>query len=101
MFVKRGETLPTRSKMLSWNQMMEITGMGRTKVMEILEIGWIEPAKTNEQEYLFRLEDVYRMKKLNRICADLEVTTVGGSIIVDLLERIERLEQQVEELSRR
>jgi chaperone modulatory protein CbpM len=101
MFVKRGETLPTRSRLLSWSQMIEITGMGTSKVMEILEIGWIEPARTSEDEYLFRLEDVYRMKKLHRICNDLEVTIVGGSIIVDLLERIERLEQQVDELKRR
>ncbi len=101
MFLKRSETLPTRSKLLSWSQMIEITGMGKAQVLEILEIGWIEPAKTNEEEYLFRLEDVYRMKKLHRICSDLEVTTVGGSIIVDLLERIERLEQQVDELRQR
>jgi chaperone modulatory protein CbpM len=35
-----------------------------------------------------------------RLVRDLEVSVYGGSIIVDLMERIEELETEVEELRR-
>jgi len=69
-------------------------------VTEIVEMGWIVPVRTAENELLFKPDDVYRIRKLERICRDFELTTIGGSIIVDLLERIETLEQQVAELKR-
>ena len=47
---------------------------------------------------LFSGRDVYRVRKLERICCDFGLPVVGGTIIVDLLERIEELEQQVRSL---
>lgn len=41
---------------------------------------------------------MYRVRKLERICCDFGLPVVGGTIIVDLLERIEELEQQVRSL---
>ena len=37
------------------------------------------------------------MRKLERICCDFELPVVGGTIIVDLLERIDALEHKVRE----
>ena len=47
---------------------------------------------------LFSEGDVYRVRKLERICADFELPVVGGTIIVDLLERIDQLEREVQSL---
>jgi chaperone modulatory protein CbpM len=43
---------------------------------------------------------VYRLRKLQRICDDFELPSVGGVIIVDLLERIDQLERKVSSLEK-
>lgn len=88
--------LPERSELVAWAQLVEITRIEPGHVSELLELGWISPVKTNAEEYLFRLRDVYRIQKLMRLCRDLEVSLMGASIIVDLLERIEQLEGDLE-----
>lgn len=100
MFLKKSSSLPARSGLIAWAQLVDETETSRERVTEVIEMGWIEPVRTAENEYLFGPEDVYRIRKLERICRDFELTTLGGSIIVDLLERIEELEQRVAELKR-
>lgn len=95
-----GLNLPEKSEYVAWAQLVEFTAITPSGMAELVELGWIEPAKTSNDEYLFSLRDVYRIQKLLRLCNDLEVTTQGGSIIVDLLERIEELEAEVEGLRR-
>jgi len=38
------------------------------------------------------------VRKLERICCDFELPVLGGTIIVDLLERIDSLERRVQRL---
>ena len=42
--------------------------------------------------------DIYRVRKLERICCDFELPVLGGTIIVDLLERVDQLERRVRDL---
>jgi chaperone modulatory protein CbpM len=93
-----GHGLPVKSELIAWAQFIELTGLHPSFVGELIEIGWLEPRQTRGSDLLFRHRDVYRVKKLNRLCRDLEISAVGGSIIVDLVERIETLEQRVREL---
>jgi len=37
-----------------------------------------------------------RLRRLRRICSDLEIDICAGSIIVDLLERMEELQRELE-----
>lgn len=94
------DTLPESSKKVSWSEVIELTSIHASRLGELIELGWIIPARTSEDLYLFELRDVYRIKKLTRICADLDVTATGGTIIVDLLERIEHLEDKLRKLER-
>ena len=87
-----------KSKMIAWTQFMELTGLHPSFVGELIELGWLAPQLTQGSEYLFKHRDVYRVKKLSRLCKDLDISMEGGSIIVDLLERIELLEKRVREL---
>jgi len=89
---------PVRSELISWAEFIELTGLHPSRVGELIELGWIEPRMTSEDRYLFRVRDVYRLRKLERICRDFELSSIGGTIIVDLLERIEGLEKAVREL---
>lgn len=96
-----GLNLPERSTYVAWTQLVELTGVTPGAMAELTELGWIEPARTASEEYIFSHRDVYRIQKLMRICHDLEITFTGGSIIVDLLERIEELESEITELRQR
>ena len=94
------EYFPVRSKMVSWTEFLELTAVHPTRIGELIELGWIEPRTTSEEHYLFKIRDVYRLRKLERLCQDLGVNVSGGCIIVDLLERIEYLEGKVRDLER-
>jgi len=98
MMKNQGEKLPEPSERLSWSEFLEETRVEPARLTELIELGWLEPAVTGEEMYLFLRRDVYRTRKLERICVDLGVTAVGGTIIVDLLARIERLEKKIKEL---
>jgi hypothetical protein len=52
------------------------------------------------RQRFFRDADIYRVRKLERICCDFELPVLGGTIIVDLLERIDTLERSVRSLQK-
>lgn len=91
---------PSSSKRLVITQVMEMTGLEKTVVMELISMEWVRPGTTGDGNYLFETRDLYRMTKLSRLCKDLEITPTGGSIIVDLLDRVEKLENQLEEMKK-
>jgi hypothetical protein len=97
---ERGGGLPEKSRRIVWIQLVEVTGIHPMRLGELIEIGWIDPAFTAGEEYLFSESDVYRIKRLVRICRDFELSTLAGTIIVDLVDRIEQLEREVKELRR-
>lgn len=91
---------PARSECLAFAQVVELTGLHPSTLGELIELGWISPVRTGGEGYLFRPRDVYRLRKLDRIRRDFELPLAGAGIIVDLLERIDHLENKVKELSR-
>ncbi len=92
------EDLPIHSEYLAWAEFIELTAVHPTRLGELLELGWLNPGRAGDDTYLFTRKDVYRIRKLERICTDFNLSALGGSIIVDLLERIDQLERQVREL---
>lgn len=95
-----GLNLPEKSEFVAWAQLVELTSVQPGQMAELMELGWIDPCRTGADDYLFRLKDVYRIHKLMRLMNDLDLTLSSGSIVVDLLERIEELEKEIEELRR-
>lgn len=95
-----GLNLPERSEYVAWAQLVELTSIRPAEVAELVDLGWINPTTTGAEGYLFRLRDVYRIHKLMRLVHDLDISFNGGSIIVDLLERVEELEKEIVELRR-
>ena len=96
----RGEVLPEPSAKVSRDEFVDLAGIRLTLLVELVDLGWVEPAVTGEGLELFCMRDVYRARKLERLCNDLGVAPLAGSIIVDLLERIDELEAKVRELER-
>ncbi len=91
---------PMRSDLIPWVEFQEVTGCHPSLLGELIEMGWLEPRQAATEAYLFRVRDIYRVRKLERLCKDFELTSLGASIIVDLLERIDALEQKVRDLER-
>ena len=89
--------LPASSPYVSLGSFLEMTGIAPERLDDLLQLDWLEHVRTGES-VLFSDGDVYRVRKLERICCDFELPVVGGTIIVDLLDRIDRLEQQVRSL---
>ncbi|WP_027180526.1 chaperone modulator CbpM [Maridesulfovibrio bastinii] len=102
MYLKENdkESLPIRSTRLAFTQILDMTGIKGNTLLELIEYEWISPVKTGDGDFLFGSKDLYRLKKLARLCRDLEISAAGGSIIVDLLERIEQLEVRLSEMRR-
>lgn len=92
--------LPERSDLVAWGQMVELTRIDPSCLAELLDLGWLEPVCTQAENYLFRLRDVYRVQKLLRLRKDLDISVLGGTIIVDLVERVEDMEKKISELRR-
>lgn len=90
----RKNLLPAESTLLCEEEFLTQTGLAPERLEELLQLDWLEHRDT-QTAILFSDGDVYRVRKLERICCDFELPVVGGTIIVDLLERIEQLERRV------
>ena len=76
---KKSPSLPAPSTVMAWEEFVEITGVAPDRLQELLALGWIETRTSATRIRMFRDADIYR----------------GGTIIVDLLERIDVLERTV------
>ena len=92
---KKSPSLPAPSTVMAWEEFVEITGVAPDRLQELLALGWIETRTSATRIRMFRDADIYRVRKLERICCDFELPVVGGTIIVDLLERIDVLVRTV------
>ena len=82
---------------LGQEEFAELTGVSAQRLQELLALGWLEELP-NAGEQPFREADIYRVRKLERICCDFDLPVLGGVIIVDLLERIDTLERALRAL---
>lgn len=89
------QALPANSERIGTRHFLELTGLTEDTLVELMRMDWIVPARTAQQECLFVHVDVLRVRKYLRLCEDFELSLVAGTIIVDLLERIEQLEERL------
>lgn len=96
--LRKNNTLPTPSAYMVWEEFVASTGIDPDRLRELLAIGWLDAGANATDQPLFRDVDIYRVRKLERICCDFELPVLGGVIIVDLLERVDQLERRVRDL---
>ena len=94
--MNKNSNLPMRSEALAWDEFLELTGVPPTHLSELVELGWLE---SGAGQRIFHDDDILRVRKLERICGTFELPLVGGTIIVDLLERVDRLERLLRALN--
>ena len=84
--------------LMAWAEFVEVSGVAPERLQELVEIGWLRDGGNAPAQKMFSEPDIYRVRKLERICCDFELPLVGGTIIIDLLERIDALEQRLRDL---
>ncbi len=92
-----GDIVP--SALVGRMEFLKLTGCGEDILADILDLAWISPVKSATEEMLFNCGHIYKVRKLMRICKDFDISVTAGVIIVDLLQRVDELEEQVRELS--
>ena len=97
----KGASAPVQSSKICWEQCVEATSIDPELLKEFMEIEWVCPEKTARQEYLFEARDIPRIRKAARLYRDFDLTVVGVTIIVDLLARVEFLEDENRDLRAR
>lgn len=92
---KTKTTFPLPSDSIVWTEFIQLTGTNEQRLQELLDMGWLDPVRTAEDALLFCQNDVYRMRRLERLCKDFDLHALGASIVMDLLDRIDELENRL------
>ena len=79
----------------------DATGASVSLVTRLVHAGLLEAVNENEDEpVLLPRREVLRLRKMQRLRRDLGVNFAGANIILDLVERVESLNQTLAEMRR-
>jgi DNA-binding transcriptional MerR regulator len=90
----------TGRERLTLEALAEKTGLHPTLIEQFVEYGLIEPAERTGAQSRFDIDCVIRLRKIERLRHDLGANLASVAVILDLLDRISRLEKEVERLQR-
>lgn len=96
----RRDELPAKSELIVWDELIIQCDCPPELLLELVEMGWLKPSQSTSSSHLYNNTDVYKIRKLARICHDLELPLIGGTIIVDLLKRVHDLETTLASLNK-
>jgi DNA-binding transcriptional MerR regulator len=88
-------TRPGVDARMSFEQLAEAVGLSAVALGRLVHLGLVEPDVAGTRE--FSAAAAARLRRMVRLRRDLGVNLTGAAIIVDLLERIERLEAKLVE----
>jgi DNA-binding transcriptional MerR regulator len=81
---------------LSGEELAAAAGIDPARLRGLVHLGLVEPAAPGSNEFTAAAAE--RLRRMLRLHGDLGVSLVGASIIVDLVERLERLETELDRL---
>jgi transcriptional regulator with XRE-family HTH domain len=81
---------------LSLEDLAAAAGISPARLARLIRAGLIAPVSPEGSE--FTAATAARLRRMLRLHADLRVNLAGAQIIVDLLERLERLEAELSRL---
>jgi len=87
---------------LSLRELSEHGGVSADYIIDLIDQGILEPLVTQKRdEFLFQTNAVLRLQKALRLQQDLDVNLPGTAVVLDLLDQIDRLNNQVLTLQQR
>jgi DNA-binding transcriptional MerR regulator len=96
----RGELIEQRTdaQRLSLAALSAAAGLHPTLIKQFVAYGLVEPAEAGGEALWFDLRTVRRLRAIRRLRADLGINFPGIAAVLDLLERIERLQRELDDL---
>lgn len=82
--------------LLTREELARATGISPETLQRLIRIGLVEPEEPDQ----FTAATAERLDRMLRLHHDLEVDLIGAAIIVDLLERLDRMEADLRQLRR-
>lgn len=59
-------------------------------------MGLVRPQRINQKNRLYSAADIERLRQIQRLTRDLGVNLAGVEIILDLLDKVEKLQQELD-----
>ena len=94
------------NEIFDWNEPVFVIGVAarmigvRTQTLRYYErLGLIEPVRTSGNQRVFSRNDIERVRRIRSLVDDLGVNLAGVEVIMKLLERIDRMEDENSRLS--
>ena len=94
------ECRPLSESLLSLKELSGVAGVHPEMIRSFMKWGLLEPECT-EPEVMFSYEAVCRLRRILRLRNDLGINFSGVGVVLDLLDRIDSLEQEVIRLRNR
>jgi len=86
------EPKETRAEILfTYEELAVAAGIRPTVLARLIRLGVVEPVRPESPE--FTADTLARVRRMLRLHAQLGVNFTGAAIIIDLLERLKRLER--------
>jgi chaperone modulatory protein CbpM len=86
-------TSPRGELRLSREELAAAAGITPARLARLISLGLVEPVSPERAE--FSVATALRLRRMQRLHTDLGVNWIGASIIVDLLERLDRVESEL------
>lgn len=87
--------------LLTLEELAGSAGLHPQLVEKFIEYGLLEPTSAAGSQPLFPVSSVKRLRRVMRLRRDLGVNLAGVSVILDMRDRIENLQQEMARLRRR
>jgi MerR family transcriptional regulator, heat shock protein HspR len=91
----------TEHSLLTLQDLASAAGLHPELVEKFIEYGLIEPSKSAGSNPLFSFSSVERLRRIMRLRRDLGVNLAAVGVILEMRERMENLQRELEDLRKR
>lgn len=82
----------------SFEHVVEVSGINQGDLLELVEAGVVQPTRQDRGTYVFRTDCIVLARQARRLREDFELNTEGLTLAMRLLDRIHKLEEQLDDV---
>jgi chaperone modulatory protein CbpM len=86
------------SDICSLEHLIEVSGLTRSDMLNLIEAGVLEPSNEDPANYFFHSESIVLARTARRLRDDFELDAHGVALAMSLLRRIDNLEAEIASL---
>lgn len=91
----------TEHSRLNLRELADAAGVHPELIERFIEYGLLEPVASEAPDPLFGISAIERLRRIVRLRRDLGVNLPGVAVILEMRERMEQLQKELERLRRR